>query len=147
MVRNGITIVLGWACFITGIIILPSLYAWLSVLRIHKNISCFCHIDGMVCFLSDTGIYLYNLWFTSGHYGLHCDVRLRITGCSLCLLSPAGAVGPVTRYIAIPPVRLSECLSVRLSVTFSFRTVTQKRIAVFSRNFAGTCTKAWGCAV
>ena len=22
-----------------------------------------------------------------------------------------------------------------------------KRIAVFSRNFAGTCTKSWGCAV
>ena len=35
----------------------------------------------------------------------------------------------------------------RLSVTFSFRTVTQKRIDVFSRNFAGTCTMSWGCAV
>ena len=30
------------------------------------------------------------------------------------------------------------------SVTFSFRTVTQKRIDVFSRNFAGTCTMTWG---
>ena len=67
------------------------------------------------------------------------------------LLSPAGAVGPGTGDIATPPVRPSVCpsvcLSVRLSVTFSFRTVTQKRIAVFSRNFAGTCTKWWGCAV
>ena len=37
-----------------------------------------------------------------------------------------------------PSVHLSVCPS----VTFSFRTVTQKRIAVFSRNFAGTCTKS-----
>ena len=53
--------------------------------------------------------------------------------------------------IATPPVRLSVgpsvCLSVRLSVMFSFRIVTQKRIDVFSRNFAGTCTMSWGCAV
>ena len=49
------------------------------------------------------------------------------------------------RYCNAP--RPSVCPSVRLSVTFSFRTVTQKRIAVFSRNFAGTCTKSWGCAV
>ena len=64
-----------------------------------------------------------------------------------CLLSPAGAVGPGTGDIATPP---SICPSVRpsvcLSVTFSFRTVTQKRITVFSRNFAGTCTKSWGSA-
>ena len=61
-------------------------------------------------------------------------------------LSPAGAVGPGTGDIATPPSvrppRPSVCLSVRLSVTFSFRTVTQKRIAVFSRNFPGTCTKS-----
>ena len=37
---------------------------------------------------------------------------------------------PGTGDIATPPR-----LSVRLSVTFSFRTVTQKRIDVFSRNF------------
>ena len=37
--------------------------------------------------------------------------------------------------IATPP---SVCLSVRLSVTFSFRTVTQKRIDVFSQNLAGS---------
>ena len=42
-----------------------------------------------------------------------------------------------------PSVRPSVCLS----VPFSFRTVTQKRIYVFSRNFAGTCTMSWGCAV
>ena len=51
------------------------------------------------------------------------------------------------RSSVCPSVRLSVRLSVRPSVTFSFRTVTQKRIAVFSRNFAGTCTKWWGCAV
>ena len=62
-------------------------------------------------------------------------------------LSPAGAVGPGTGDIATPPVCLSVCPSVRLSVTFSFRTVTQKRMAVCSRNFAGTCTKSLGCAV
>ena len=74
------------------------------------------------------------------------DSRVYILwGC--ILLSPAGAVGPGTGDIATPPVRPSVCLSVRPSVTFSFRTVTQKRIAVFSRNFAGTCTKSWGCAV
>ena len=37
--------------------------------------------------------------------------------------------------------------SVCLSVTFSFRTVTQKRMDVFYGNFAGTCTMSWGCAV
>ena len=51
-----------------------------------------------------------------------------------------GAEGPGREILQRPP-------SVCLSVTFSFRTVTQKRIAVFSRNFAGTCTKSWGCAV
>ena len=55
-----------------------------------------------------------------------------------------GAEGPGREILQRPP---SVRLSVRLSVTFSFRTVTQKRIAVFSRNFAGTCTKSWGCAV
>ena len=51
------------------------------------------------------------------------------------------------RYCHPPPPPPSVCLSVCLSVAFSFRTVTQKRITVFSRNFAGTCTKSWGCAV
>ena len=63
------------------------------------------------------------------------------------LLSPAGAVGPGTGDIATPTVRLSVRPSVCPSVTFSFRTVTQKRIAGFSRNFAGTCTKSWGFAL
>ena len=40
---------------------------------------------------------------------------------------------PGTGDIATPP---SVRPSVHLSVTFSFCTVTQKRIAVFSRNFA-----------
>ena len=51
---------------------------------------------------------------------------------------------PGTGDIATPPVCLSVRPSVCLSVTFSFRTVTQKRIDVFSRNFAGTCTMTWG---
>ena len=42
-----------------------------------------------------------------------------------------------------PPPRPSVCLS----ITFSFCTVTRKRIDVFSRNFASTCTISWGCAV
>ena len=83
----------------------------------------------------------------------------------LCLLSPAAPKARDGRYCNAPrpsvrpsvcmsvclsvrlSVRLSVCPSVRLSVTFSFRTVTQKRIDVFSWNFAGTCTKSWGCAV
>ena len=59
-----------------------------------------------------------------------------------------GAEGPGREILQRPPsVCLSVCPSVCLSVTFSFRTVTQKRIDVFSRNFAGTCTMSWGCAV
>ena len=54
-------------------------------------------------------------------------------------LSPAAPNARDGRYCNAPPsVRLSICLSVYPSVTFSFRTVTQKRIDVFSRNFAGT---------
>ena len=60
-------------------------------------------------------------------------------------LSPTGAVVP--GWEILQPPRPSVCLSDCLSVTFSFRTVTQKRITVFSLNFAGTCTKSWGCAV
>ena len=39
---------------------------------------------------------------------------------------------------------VTYCLSIRLSVTFSFRTVTRKRIDVFSQNFTGMCTMSWG---
>ena len=55
---------------------------------------------------------------------------------------------PGTGDIETPQcVYLSVRPSVHPSVTFSFRTVTPIRIAVFSRNFAGTCTISWGCAV
>ena len=58
------------------------------------------------------------------------------------------AEGPGREILQCPPsVRLSVCPSACPSVTFSFRTVTQKRIDVFSRNFAGTCTMSWGSAV
>ena len=43
-----------------------------------------------------------------------------------------GAEGPGREILQRPPVRPSVRLSVCLSVTFSFRTVTQKRIDVFS---------------
>ena len=80
--------------------------------------------------------------------GKYTNSSLSIISCVyvyiILILSPAGAVGPGTGDIATPA---SVCLSVRPSVTFSFRTATPKRIAVFSRNFAGTCTKSWGCAV
>ena len=57
------------------------------------------------------------------------------------LLSPTAPKARDGRYCNAP--RPSVCLS----VTFSFRTVTQKRIDVISRNFAGMCTMSWGCAV
>ena len=34
----------------------------------------------------------------------------------------------------------------RLSITFSFHTVTRTRMSI-ARNFAGICTMSWGCAV
>ena len=58
-------------------------------------------------------------------------------GLFMTFLSPAAPKARDGRY----------CNAPRLSVTFSFRTVTQKRIDVFSQNFAGTCTMSWGCAV
>ena len=61
------------------------------------------------------------------------------------LLSPTAPKAREGRYCNDP--RPSVRLSVRPSVTFSFRTVTQKRIDVFSRNFSGMCTMSWGCAV
>ena len=62
-------------------------------------------------------------------------------------LSPAGAAGPGTGDIAMPPVRPSVCPSVRPSVCLSVRpsrlvfALTQKCIAVFSRNYQvmGVC--------
>ena len=54
-----------------------------------------------------------------------------------CYLPPCRRPG--MGDIATPPV----CPS----VTFSFHTVTRKRIDVFSRNFPGTCTMLWGCAM
>ena len=61
------------------------------------------------------------------------------------LLSPAAPEARYARYSNSPPP--PSVLSVCPSVTFSFRTVTRKRIDIFSQNFAGTCTMSWGCAV
>ena len=60
--------------------------------------------------------------------------------CHDAFLSPAGTVGPGTGYIATPPVRPSVCLSICPSVTFSFRTVTQKRIALSPAGAVGPGT-------
>ena len=50
------------------------------------------------------------------------------------LVISRGAEGPGWEILQRPPsVHPSVCPSVHLSVTFSFRTVTQKRIDVFSR--------------
>ena len=60
----------------------------------------------------------------------------------LSIFISRGAEGPGREILQRPP---SVCLSVCPSrLVFA---LTQKRIAVFSRNFAGTCTKSWGCAV
>ena len=63
--------------------------------------------------------------------------------CTICQggLSLAAPKARDGRYCNAP--RPSVCPS----VTFSFRTVTQKRNDVFSRNFAGTCTMSGGCVV
>ena len=55
----------------------------------------------------------------------------------IVLLSPASPKAWDGRY----------CLSICPSVTFSFRTVTQKRMDVFSRNFAGMCTMSGACCI
>ena len=58
---------------------------------------------------------------------------------NLLFITPAAEKARDGRYCNAP-------LSVRLrpSVTFSFHTVTEKRIDVFFRNFAGTCTMSGG---
>ena len=63
--------------------------------------------------------------------------------CTLFVVSRR-AEGPGREILQHPP---SVHPSVRPSGTFNFRTVTQKRIDVFSQNFAGMCTMSWGCAV
>ena len=73
-----------------------------------------------------------------GHASIRCCASNRI---NTVFIISRGAEGPGREILQRPR------LSIRLSVTFSFRTVTQKRIDVFSRNFAGTCTKSWCCIV
>ena len=118
-----------------------------------------CHFDKLLCIYCHAHmIYMYtNFVLTSINLICSCFVHVqhhRIAGaghpcCNRSFLSPAAPKARDGRYCNAPrpSVHLSVCPSVRLSVTFSFRTVTQKRIDVFSRNFAGTCTMSWGCAV
>ena len=75
--------------------------------------------------------------------GRYCNAPRPSVCLSVCLCYLPRRRRPGTGDIATPPVRLSVCPS----ITFRFRTVTQKRIDVFSRNFAGMCTMSWGCAV
>ena len=51
----------------------------------------------------------------------------------------------VTRLCIVIAVEYGSVIE--STATFSFRTATQKRIAVFSRNFAGMYTRSWECAV
>ena len=61
---------------------------------------------------------------------------LSMIGCQSCyFLSPVAPKVLEGRYWNAPT---------RPSVTFSFRTVIRKCMAVFSRNYAGTCTMSWG---
>ena len=85
-----------------------------------------------------------------GHIHVGIIVSMVLCGCIdiydyIHLLSPAAPKARDGRYCNAPCPSVRP--SVRLSVTFSFRTVTQKRIAVFSRNFAGTCTMGVCCIV
>ena len=88
--------------------------------------------------MNSTGLMSLN-WFNVTEVGW-------LTGCFHwdVFLSPAAPKAWDGRYCNTP--RPSVRLSVRPSITFSFRirTVTQKRIDVFSRNFAGTCTMSGG---
>ena len=92
----------------------------------------------------------YNTKILAGHTDRHTHHAHRQTGWKQYLATPSGGEVIISRWRRRPgdgrycnAPRPSVCPS----VTFSFLTVTQKCIAVFSRNFAGTCTKSWGCAV
>ena len=86
---------------------------------IMHELQCPHDIDGLVLFCFDLGLYLIpNAIFNMDGFW-----------------SPAALKAWDGRYWN---------LSVRLSVTLSFRTLTQKRIAVFSQNFAGMCTMVMG---
>ena len=103
--------------------------------------------------------YNWRLWLIRSYEDCYIDLILLWYFASMWwmrifshLIISRGAEGTGREILQRPPsvhpsVCPSVCLSVCLSVTFSFRTVTKKRIDVFSWNFAGTCTKSWGCAV
>ena len=90
------------------------------------------HVESMECGTSDPNI---AEWMEDVQNSAVHSTKFKVRH---FYLSPRRRPG---RYCNAP--RLSVCPS----VTFSFRTVTQKHIAVFSQNFAGTCTMSWGYAV
>ena len=78
------------------------------------------------------------------------DARELVSGSCLVIIISRGAEGPGQEILQRPPsVWPSVRPSVRPSVCPSrlVFALTQKRINVFSRNFAGMCTMSWGCAV
>ena len=97
---------------------------------VHKYVRCHmkqCSIVNMVRFYGDdTTIFNEALWVRKREGS---SLPNFVTACRL------------VHRLENTPIHLSVCLS----VTFSFQ--TKKRIAVFSRNFAGMCTMSWGCAV
>ena len=101
-----------------------------------------------LCFVSNQKI---TISFQLAYIITGRNLKMNCLSC-LCIVISRRAKGPGWEILQCPPsVCPSVCLSIRLSihlsVSFSFRTVTRKRIDVFSLNFAGTCTMSWGCAV
>ena len=79
--------------------------------------------------------YAYIIFTSSLHHVIFVNKHFYIF---ILLLSPAAPEARDGRY-SNPPPPPSVHLFVCPSVTFSFRTVTRKRIDIFSQNFAGTC--------
>ena len=72
-------------------------------------------------------------------YCCHCVLQnIILVNTSICISHRTEGPGREILKRPPPPIHFS------FRVKFSFRTVTLKSIAVFSRNFAGTCTMSWG---
>ena len=115
-----------------------------------------CKCDGIACEIYTVCMYYVTKILSQDRGGVYLAYFMNGRNSQLIksneIFISRGAEGPGREILQRRPsvclsVRPSVCLSVCLSVTFSFRTVTQKRIDVFSRNFACMCTMSWGCAV